>query len=120
MDAAERDTHGVEVPNPDGGSYTFKPLPFKRARYWWGELRTAQEHGYGGLFETVEAFADEVETTDGVKLSELSFNVPEVFAIAGRFLARTRPGWSPWPDVAGESSTSRPNTAQPTGITPEA
>lgn len=119
MDAAERDTHGVEVPNPDGGSYYFKPLPFKRARHWWVELRTAQDQGYGGLFESMDEFADEVETLDGEKLADLPFNVPEVFAMAGRFLARTRPGWTPWPAAEG-ASTSTPNTAQPTATTPEA
>ena len=34
MDAAERDAHGVEVPDPEGGSYTFRPMLARRARYW--------------------------------------------------------------------------------------
>ena len=100
IDAAERDVRGVEVPDPYGGDpYVFRPLTAKRAAHWWDQLATAEENGMGGLLDPdIRAeFMAEVETTDGERLEDLPFNVPEVFALARRFLARTRPGWSPWP-----------------------
>ena len=114
MDAAERDALlGVEVPNPiEGGEpYHFRPLSYKRSKHWLGLLHEAQKEGTGILLpENLDAFAAEVETVDGAKLEDLPFNPAQVAQVAVRFLAHTRPDWSPWPEANPTEAEAPPSS----------